>query len=93
VNFPEARTTLEAEGDALEAERDLAPSSPSASLLGDIRGRVAEAVAASGPEQVKELLAAVVSSVVVESRASIQPSFRRARCSYSGTFAEAKGTL
>lgn len=66
---------LEAEGGALEAERDLAPSSPSASLLEDIRGRVAEAVAASEPEQVKELLAAVVSRIVVESRASIQPYF------------------
>jgi hypothetical protein len=60
---------------ALESESDLAPSSPSAALLSDLRARVAEAVAASAPEQIKELLAAVVSRIVVESRASIQPYF------------------
>ncbi len=67
--------TLEAEAGALESESDLAPSSPSAALLSDLRARVAEAVAASAPEQIKELLAAVVSRIVVESRASIQPYF------------------
>jgi hypothetical protein len=67
--------TLEAEAGALESESDLAPSSPSAALLSDLRTRVGEAVAASAPEQIKELLAAVVSRIVVESRASIQPYF------------------
>jgi site-specific DNA recombinase len=67
--------TLEAERGVLEAEQDLAPSAPAASLLSDLRRSVAEAVAAGEAKQVKELLAAVVSRIIVESRASIQPYF------------------
>jgi hypothetical protein len=67
--------TLEAERAVLEARRDLSPSAPTASLLSDLRRNVADAVAQGEPEQVKELLAAVVSRIVVESRASIQPFF------------------
>ncbi len=67
--------TLEAEKAVLESQRDPAPSSVSAALLANLRGTIAEAVANGEPEQVKELLASVVSRIVVESRASIQPYF------------------
>jgi hypothetical protein len=71
MNWPPSR----AERGVLEAEQDLAPSSPAASRLSDLRRSVAEAVAPGEPKQVKELLAAAVSRIVVGSRASIQPYF------------------
>jgi hypothetical protein len=66
---------LEARRATLEAERDLAPEAVSDPALKDLRAKIAKAVADAAPEQVKELLAAVISEIAVESRASIQPFF------------------
>jgi hypothetical protein len=44
-------------------------------LLAGVRGRIDRAVADGAPEQLKQLLDAVVDRILVESRACIQPYF------------------
>jgi hypothetical protein len=44
-------------------------------LLAGIRGRIERVVAEGAPEQLKQLLDAVVDRILVESRACIQPYF------------------
>jgi len=66
---------LEARAAALEAECDTAPTMATDDLLAGVRGRIDRAVADGAPEQLKQLLDAVVDRIVVESRACIQPDF------------------
>jgi hypothetical protein len=64
---------LEARAAALEAECDTTPTMAMDHFLAGIRGSVEQAVGDGAPEQLKQLLDAVVDRILVESRASIQP--------------------
>jgi len=66
---------LEAEKAVLESELAAAPDIPSEESLEHLRERIHKAVRDGRAEEVKQLLAAVVDQVVVESRACIQPYF------------------
>jgi site-specific DNA recombinase len=66
---------LEARAAALEAECDTTPTMATTDLLAGVRGGIQRAVADSAPEQLKQLLDAVVDRILVESRACIQPYF------------------
>jgi hypothetical protein len=66
---------LEARAAALEVECDTTPTMATDHLLAGIQGRIQRAAAAGAPEQLKQLLDAVVDRIVVESRACIQPYF------------------
>jgi site-specific DNA recombinase len=66
---------LEARAAALEAECDTTPTMATTDLLAGVRGRIQRAVADGAPEQLKQLLDAVVDRILVESRACIQPYF------------------
>jgi hypothetical protein len=66
---------LEARAAALEAECDTTPTVTTDHLLAGVRGSIERAVAEGAPEQLKQLLGAVVDRIVVESRACIQPYF------------------
>jgi hypothetical protein len=66
---------LEARAAALEAECDTTPAMSTDRLLAGIRGRIERVVAEGAPEQLKQLLDAVVDRILVESRACIQPYF------------------
>jgi len=64
---------LEARAAALEVECDTTPTMATDHLLAGIQGRIQRAAADGAPEQLKQLLDAVVDRIVVESRACIQP--------------------
>jgi site-specific DNA recombinase len=66
---------LEARAAALEAECDTTPTMATEHILVGVRGRIEQAAADGAPEQLKQLLGAVVDRIVVESRACIQPYF------------------
>jgi site-specific DNA recombinase len=66
---------LEARAAALEAECDITPTMATDHLLAGVRGSIERAVGEGAPEQLKQLLNAVVDRILVESRACIQPYF------------------
>jgi hypothetical protein len=66
---------LEARAAALEVECDTTPTMARDHLLAGIQGRIQRAADDGAPEQLKQLLDAVVDRIVVESRACIQPYF------------------
>ena len=66
---------LEAHAAALEVECDTAPTMATDHLLAGIQGSIQRAVVEGAPEQLKQVLDAVVDRILVESRACIQPYF------------------
>jgi site-specific DNA recombinase len=66
---------LEARAAALAAECDTTPTMATDHLLAGVRGSIERAVGEGAPEQLKQLLDAVVDRILVESRACIQPFF------------------
>jgi hypothetical protein len=66
---------LEARAAALEAECDTTPTMATGHFLAGVRGRIERAAADGAPEQLKQLLDAVVEQIQVESGACIQPYF------------------
>jgi hypothetical protein len=66
---------LEARAAALEVECDTTPTMATDHLMAGVRGRIQRAAADGAPEQLKQLLDAVVDRIVVESHACIQPYF------------------
>jgi hypothetical protein len=66
---------LEARAATLEAECDTTPTMATGHLLAGVRGRIERAAADGAPEQLKQLLDAVVEQIQVESCACIQPYF------------------
>lgn len=66
---------LETERGRLEAEYDLAPSLPTEDLLGELRVALLRASEEKTVEKLKQLLACVVDTIVVEGRDHIQPYY------------------
>jgi site-specific DNA recombinase len=66
---------LETERSRLEAEYDLAPSLPTDDLLGELRAALLRASEEKAVEKLKQVLACVVDTILVEGRDHIQPYF------------------
>jgi site-specific DNA recombinase len=66
---------LEVRAAALEVECDTTPTIATDHLLAGIQGSIQRAVVEGAPEQLKQVLDAVVDRILVESRACIQPYF------------------
>jgi site-specific DNA recombinase len=66
---------LETERSRLEAEYDLAPSLPTDDLLEELRAALLRASEEKAVEKLKQVLACVVDTIVVEGRDHIQPYF------------------
>jgi len=66
---------LETERSRLESESDLAPSLPTDDLLEELRAALLRASEEKAVEKLKQVLACVVDTIVVEGRDHIQPYF------------------
>jgi hypothetical protein len=85
--------SLETKRGHLEAECDLAPSLPTDDLLAELRTALLRASIEKALEKLRQLLACMVDTIVVEGRGTTWSPTPSCRGSYSFPFAEAKGKL